>query len=133
MGGSMQQWEWWPGEREAGGARQTRSPGLARNGGVAASEPLAAQAGLRILQEGGNAVDAAVAAAAVLNVVEPMMTGVGGDVFALVYLAERGELLGLNGSGRAPAAGAVESFARRGSTTMPGGGIQAATVPGAVD
>jgi gamma-glutamyltranspeptidase/glutathione hydrolase len=129
----MQQWDWWPGEREAGWARQTRSPVLARNGVVAASQPLAAQAGLRILQDGGNAVDAAVAAAAVLNVVEPMMTGVGGDVFALVYLAAEGTLLGLNGSGRAPSGATTDFFARRGITRMPGGGIHSATVPGTVD
>ncbi len=129
----MQQWEWWPGERETGWARQTRSPALARNGLVAASQPLAAQAGLRILQEGGNAVDAAVAAAAVLNVVEPMMTGVGGDMFAIVYLAGEGALLGLNGSGRAPSGATADYFASRGMTHMPGGGIYSATVPGAVD
>jgi len=130
---NVQQWQWWPGEREAGWARQTRSPVLARNGLVAASQPLAAQAGLRILQEGGNAVDAAVAAAAVLNVVEPMMTGIGGDVFAIVYLAREGGLLGLNGSGRAPSGATTDYFARRGLRHMPGGGIHAATVPGTVD
>ena len=129
----MQQWEWWPGEREAGWARQTRSPVLARNGVVAASQPLAAQAGLRTLQDGGNAVDAAVATAAVLNVVEPMMTGVGGDVFAIVYLAAEGALLGLNGSGRAPTGATTEYYAHRGITRMPGGGIHSATVPGTVD
>jgi gamma-glutamyltranspeptidase/glutathione hydrolase len=130
---SMQQWDWWPGEREAGWARQTRSPVLARNGVVAASQPLAAQAGLRILQEGGNAVDAAVAAAAALNVVEPMMTGVGGDVFAIVYLASEGALLGLNGSGRAPSGATTDYYASHGVTRMPGGGIHSATVPGTVD
>jgi gamma-glutamyltranspeptidase/glutathione hydrolase len=129
----MQQWDWWPGEREAGWARQTRSPVLARNGLVAASQPLAAQAGLRILHEGGNAIDAAVAAAAVLNVVEPMMTGIGGDVFAIVYLAREGALLGLNGSGRAPSGATTDHFASRGITRMPGGGIHSATVPGTVD
>jgi gamma-glutamyltranspeptidase/glutathione hydrolase len=129
----MQRWDWWPGERETGWGWQTRSPVLARNGMVATSQPLASQAGLRILQEGGNAVDAAVAAAAVLGVVEPMMTGVGGDVFAIVYRAESGELLGLNGSGRAPARATTDFFAARGVRGMPGGGIYSATVPGCVD
>ena len=129
----MQHWDWWPGERETGWARQTRSPVLAQSGMIAASQPLAAQAGLRILQEGGNAVDAAVAAAAILNVVEPMMTGVGGDMFAIVYLADEGALLGLNGSGRAPGGATTEFFASRGIMRMPGGGIYSVTVPGAVD
>src|SRR3954452_9690240 len=129
----VQQWDWWPGEREAGWARQTRSPVLARNGLVTASQPLAAQAGLRILQEGGNAVDAAVTTAAVLNVVEPMMTGVGGDMFAIVYLASEGVLLGLNGSGRAPSGATTDYYASHGVTRMPGGGIHSATVPGTVD
>jgi gamma-glutamyltranspeptidase / glutathione hydrolase len=129
----VQHFDWWPGERETGWAQQTRSPVLARNGMVASSQPLASQAGLRILQEGGNAADAAVAAAAVLNVVEPMMTGIGGDVFAIVYLAQSGELLGLNASGRAASGATPEFYAARGIHSMPGGGIHAATVPGCVD
>ena len=88
-------------DRPASGATLGRSPVLATHGMVATSQPLAAAAGLRILQEGGNAVDAAVATAAVLNVVEPMMCGIGGDLFALVYSSETGELVGLNATGRA--------------------------------
>jgi gamma-glutamyltranspeptidase / glutathione hydrolase len=71
--------------------------------------------------------------AAVLNVVEPMMTGVGGDVFAIVYLAQSGELLGLNASGRAPSGATSEFYAARGIHSMPGGGIHSVTVPGCVD
>ncbi|MCJ7619107.1 MAG: gamma-glutamyltransferase, partial [Anaerolineae bacterium] len=70
---------------------------------VATSQPLAAMAGLRVLMEGGNAADAAVTSAAMLNVVEPMSTGVGGDCFALIYEASTGRVSALNGSGRTPA------------------------------
>ena len=75
---------------------------MARNGVVATSQPLASAAGLRVLQQGGNAIDAAVTAAAVLSVVEPTMNGVGGDLFAIVYDAKTRTVRGLNASGRAP-------------------------------
>src|SRR5512143_2329480 len=91
-----------------------RSVVMANNGLVATSQPLAAQAGLRILMAGGNAVDAAVATAAVLNVVEPMSTGVGGDLFALTYSAQTDELTALNGSGRAPQAISIAAIKHRG-------------------
>ena len=81
-----------------------RSSVLARNGMVASSEPLASMAGVRILMQGGNAADAAIAAAAALNVTEPHMTGLGGDCFALFYDAKTKQVTALNGSGRAPAA-----------------------------
>ncbi len=110
-----------------------RSVVTANNGLVATSQPLAAQAGLRILMAGGNAVDAAVATAAVLNVVEPMSTGVGGDMFALTYIARTGELTALNGSGRAPDAISIEAIRRRGETEMPEKGPLSITVPGTVD
>ena len=115
------------------GKQMGRSAVLARNGMVAASQPLAAQAGLRILQQGGNAVDAAVATAAVLAVVEPMMTGPGGDMFALVYWAKSGELAGLNGSGFSPQAVDREFFRSRKLEKVPGVGPFTVTVPGAVD
>jgi gamma-glutamyltranspeptidase / glutathione hydrolase len=91
-----------------------RSPVVARNGMVAASQPLAAMAGLRILMDGGNAADAAVATAAALNVTEPVSTGIGGDVFALYYEARTGTVTALNGSGRAPASLSIGRIAGEG-------------------
>ena len=110
-----------------------RSVVMSNQGMVATSQPLAAQAGLRILMAGGNAIDAAVATAAVLNVVEPMSTGVGGDLFALTYIAKTDELTALNGSGRAPAALSIEQVRRSGYTEMPEMGPLSITVPGTVD
>lgn len=110
-------------------AAQTLSPRAL----VATSQPLAVQAGLEMLREGGNAVDAAVAAAAVLNVVEPMSTGIGGDLFALIYAAKpTGCLRGLNASGRAPRRATVEAYKKLGHHTMPQSGIFSVTVPGTV-
>src|SRR5689334_2186075 len=80
----------------------TRSEVLARHGMVCTSQPLATQAGLDVLKQGGSAVDAAIAANAVLGVVEPMNCGVGGDLFAIVWDAKTKRLYGLNGSGRSP-------------------------------
>ncbi len=105
---------------------------LARGGMVCASVPQAAAAGVEILERGGNAVDAALAAVAVLSVVEPMQTGIGGDAFALLWSAREGRLLGLNGSGRAPGRATLEGYRARGLSKMPGHGILSVTVPGAV-
>ncbi len=110
-----------------------RSTVMSTRGMVATSQPLAAQAGLRMLLRGGNAADAAVAAAAVLSVVEPMMTGIGGDVFALVYDGRSHVVHALNGSGRAPAASSILAFEERGLQQIPSTGILSVTVPGAVD
>ncbi len=109
-----------------------RSCVLARGGMVCASVPIAAAAGVEMLRRGGNAVDAAIATAAVLCVVEPMSTGIGGDAFALVWSAREERLLGLNGSGRAPAAASVADYRARGLERIQPRGILAATVPGAV-
>ncbi len=110
-----------------------RSAVVARNGMVAASQPLASQVGLRILQQGGNAVDAAVATAATLALVAPMMTGPGGDMFALVYMAGTGELAGLNASGFSPKAANIDFFRSRGLDRISTQGAFSVTVPGAVD
>jgi len=122
------------GDRTSGWLPQTRSEVLARNGIVATSHPLAAQAGLQILKQGGNAFDAAVATAAVLNLVEPESAGVGGDVFAIAWVAKEKKLIALNASGRAPSGATPEHLAERGAKQkMPLHGIDSATVPGAVD
>ncbi len=113
---------------------QGRSMVVTREGIVAAESPLAAQAGATILARGGNAVDAAVATNAVMGVVEPMMNGIGGDLFAIVYEAKTGKLYGLNASGWAPAKLSIEFLKAKGiSGEIPERGIQAVTVPGAVD
>jgi gamma-glutamyltranspeptidase/glutathione hydrolase len=102
-------------------------------GGVAASEhPLASQAGASILARGGNAVDAAIAVNAVMGVVAPMMNGIGGDLFAIVFDAATGRLHGINGSGYAPAALTIDSLRAQGITAMPQTGIHSVTIPGAV-
>ena len=115
------------------GGRSQRSMVLARDGLVCTSQPLASAAGAQMLRDGGTAVDAAVCAAAVLGVVEPYNTGVGGDCFMLIWDAAGGQLHGLNGSGRAPAALTVELLRERGHPTMPMQGMLPVTVPGAVD
>ncbi|MDO5735076.1 MAG: gamma-glutamyltransferase family protein [Propionibacteriaceae bacterium] len=107
-----------------------RQPVFARRGAVATSQPLAAEAGMKILRAGGNAVDAAVAMAACLTVVEPCSNGLGSDAFALVWDGER--LHGLNGSGCAPASASAERLRAQGRSTMPLLGWDAVTVPGAV-
>jgi len=109
-----------------------RSAVLARQGMVATSQPLAAMAGLRALMDGGNAADAAVTTAAMLNVVEPMSTGIGGDCFALVYKAASGRVSAMNGSGRAPAAFGLEEAQRLGLKEIPATGPLPVTVPGTV-
>ena len=122
-----------PGARGQGWQAQGRSEVLARHGMVATSDPLAAQAGLEILQQGGNAIDAAVAAAAVLDVTSQNDTGIGGDLFALVWVAREQKLYGLTAAGWAPAGWTPEFFRDQlGLERVPGTGVNAATVPGAI-
>ena len=112
----------------------TRRPSVvARNGMVATSESQAAMAGLRVLEEGGNAVDAAIATSAALCVTEPMSTGLGGDMFALTWMADDRKVTALNGSGRSGRKVSLEEMRRQGHTEMPHLGAQSVTVPGIVD
>jgi gamma-glutamyltranspeptidase / glutathione hydrolase len=112
---------------------QARSMVMTRYGIVAAEQPLACQIGTRILAQGGNAVDAAVAVNAALGVVAPMANGMGGDLFAIVYEAKTGKLYGLNASGWAPAGLTPEFLKSLGTNQMPQSGIHSVTVPGAID
>ncbi|MGB6545068.1 MAG: gamma-glutamyltransferase [Candidatus Acidiferrales bacterium] len=112
---------------------QGRSMVISQFGIVAAENPLAAQAGVSILEHGGNAVDAAIAANAVMGVVEPMMNGMGGDLFAIVYDAKSGKYYGLNASGWSPAGLTIEHMKSKGMVEMPSEGIDSVTVPGVVD
>src|SRR5580692_8661148 len=128
------------GARAEGWPAQTRSEVVAQHGMVVTSQPLAAQAGLQILMRGGNAIDAAVASAAVLNVVEPMNTGMAGDLFAIIYVAKEKKLHVLNASGMAPSGATLAHYASLGyraeprnwgpGSGMPGHGILTVTVPG---
>src|SRR5580658_2100841 len=117
-----------------GGAdrNQGRSMVISRYGIVAAESPLAAQAGAQILEHGGNAIDAAVAANAMMGLVAPMMDGIGGDLFAIVYDAKSKKVYGLNASGWAPKALTPEYLLGHGFYRMPPVGIHSVTVPGTV-
>ncbi|MEM8564736.1 MAG: gamma-glutamyltransferase, partial [Pseudomonadota bacterium] len=110
-----------------------RSPVFARNGVVSTSHPLASQIGLQVLKDGGNAIDAAIAANAALGLMEPTGCGIGGDLFALVWIAEEGKLYGLNASGRASLESSLDRFASEGIEAVPTRGALAVTVPGTVD
>ncbi|MGP6086995.1 gamma-glutamyltransferase family protein [Antarctobacter jejuensis] len=110
-----------------------RSAVMALNGLCATSHPLAAQAAVDVLRNGGNAMDAAIAGAVILGQAEPAMTGLGGDLFALVSPAGGDEVIAVNGSGRAPAAASAEALRAAGHETVPPKSAFAVTVPGAVD
>jgi gamma-glutamyltranspeptidase / glutathione hydrolase len=110
-----------------------RSVVMTERGIVATSHYLASQAGAQILAKGGTAMDAAIAANAVLGVTEPMNNGIGGDLFLIYWDAKTGKLYGLNSSGWAPRGLSLEFLAKQGITSMPGDGIHTVTVPGAVE
>jgi gamma-glutamyltranspeptidase/glutathione hydrolase len=118
-------------KREWNSAAQ-RSVLMGTRGMVAASQPLATLAGYKILSRGGNAVDAAVAMVGTLSVVEPYSVGLGGDAFAMIYLAKENKLIGMNASGRAPYRATIDWFREQGMTEVPERGILAVTVPGAL-
>ena len=112
---------------------QSRSMVTSKQGVVASESVLASQVGASILERGGNAIDAAVAMNAMMGLVAPMNDGIGGDLFAIIYEAKSGKLYGLNASGWAPKGLTVEHLRAKGRKDMPGRGIDAATVPGAVN
>jgi gamma-glutamyltranspeptidase / glutathione hydrolase len=120
-------------DRPSGPLHKTRSAVLGRHGMAATSQPLATAAAIRVLQDGGNAVDAAIAANAVIGVVEPMSCGIGGDLFAIVWDAKARKLHGLNASGRAPYAATIELFRSKGLAEIPTKGPLSWSVPGCVD
>ena len=109
-----------------------RSVVMGTQGMVAASQPLATLSGYKTLAEGGNAIDAAVAMVSTLSVVEPFNVGIGGDAFALIYLAKEKRLVGMNGSGRSPYQATIQKYKERGVSEIPERGILAVTVPGAL-
>ncbi|MGQ8366005.1 gamma-glutamyltransferase [Glaciecola sp. 1036] len=111
----------------------TRSEVIAQQGMVATSQPLATQVGLDILKAGGNAIDAAIAANAMLGLVEPTGSGIGGDLFAIVWDAKTKRLYGLNASGRSPQSLSLDYFQEQGITKIPKFGPLPVSVPGAVD
>ena len=120
-------------DRVTGRALATRSEVYAPHGMVATSQPLATQAGLDVLRAGGSAVDAAIAANAVLGLVEPTGNGLGGDLFAIVWDAETKKLHGLNASGRSPRSLTLEEFEKRGLDSVPPYGPLPVSVPGCAD
>ena len=121
------------GDRPSGNIRGTRSPAVGRRGMIATSQSLSSAAGLKVLQSGGNAIDAAVTAAAVLAVIEPSMNGIGGDLLALVYDAKTKRIYGLDSTGRSAHAATAAEYAARGITEMPSRGPLVVDVPGVVE
>lgn len=120
-------------DRVAGRGFATRSEVIARNGMAATSHPLATQVALDILKKGGNAFDAAIAANAVLGLMEPTGCGIGGDLFAIIWSAEKGKLYGLNASGRSPRSLTLEYFRENKIDRIPSYGPLSVSVPGCVD
>ena len=122
-----------PQDRITGRDFATRSEVIAQNGMAATSQPLATQVALDILKKGGNAIDAAIAANAVLGVVEPTGCGIGGDLFAIIWSADKQKLYGLNASGRSPRSLKLEYFKNKGIEFIPSTGPLPVSVPGCVD
>ena len=122
-----------PQDRITGREFATRSEVITQNGMAATSQPLATQTALDILKKGGNAIDAAIAANAVLGVVEPTGCGIGGDLFALIWSADKGKLYGLNASGRSPRLLKLDYFKTNGYEFIPAYGPLPVSVPGCVD
>ena len=120
-------------DRITGKSFATRSEVIAQNGMAATSQPIATQVALDILKKGGNAVDAAIAANAVLGLVEPTGNGIGGDLFAIIWDAKTQKLHGLNASGRSPYNLSLEYFKKNGYEKIPSYGPLPVSVPGAVD
>jgi gamma-glutamyltranspeptidase/glutathione hydrolase len=120
-------------DRVTGHDFATRSEVIARNGMAATSQPLATQVALDILKKGGTAIDAAIAADALLGVVEPTGAGIGGDIFAIIWSADKAKLYGLNGSGRSPRSLKLEYFKENGFEFVPSYGPLPVSVPGCVD
>ena len=120
-------------DRPTGHAFATRSEVIAKNGMAATSHPLATQIALDILKQGGNAVDAALAANAALGLMEPTGSGIGGDLFAIVWWNQEGKLYGLNASGRSPYQLTLKQLQAQGHQQMPALGPLSVTVPGCVD
>jgi len=120
-------------DRITGRSFATRSEVIARNGMAATSQPLATQVALDILKQGGNAIDAAIAANAVLGLMEPTGNGIGGDLFAIVWDAKTKKLYGLNASGRSPRSLTLDYFKKQGLEKIPSYGPLPVTVPGCVD
>jgi gamma-glutamyltranspeptidase/glutathione hydrolase len=120
-------------DRITGEPFATRSEVIAQNGMAATSQPLATQVALDVLKAGGNAIDAAIAANAMLGLVEPTGCGIGGDLFAIVWDAETSKLYGLNASGRSPQSLTMEHFAEKGLDKIPKFGPLPVSVPGTVD
>jgi len=120
-------------DRITGETFASRSEVIAPHGMAATSQPLATQIALDVLKAGGSAVDAAIAANAALGLMEPVGCGIGGDLFAIVWDAEKGELTGLNASGRSPASLTLDDFEEQGLESIPALGPLPVSVPGTVD
>lgn len=120
-------------DRITGEPFSTRSEIIAENGMVATSHPLATQVGINILKDGGNAIDAAIAANAAIGLMEPTGNGIGGDLFAIIWIEKEKKLYGLNASGRSPKNLTLDYFKKNNLTTIPAYGPLPVSVPGCVD